>query len=735
MSKNEIRDALDRAAEMVPDPDLSHTAWSAGRSRKRRTSRAWWSAGGAVAAATLVGAIAWNGGALSLPDSGPAGTAGDDTARTSEAGPTSGVEEPDRSGQPTMLAFTSEKGEIGHAGGVLEPWAPDNGSTTTWHLTDELMWMGGPEQAEQHDPGITLTLEEGTWSVRGCGLSLQAPGTVTEGRVVITGDWDVDPDPDPAATCVPNRASWRDSEWWETLLSGSPLVAQDGTTLLLSGTVGEEPVLEPVSVGFKLSDVATPQIGAARAATWEDLAQDWMEVPLEDLTAQFPGREFVDTETEPEADLKLTSPGVGDLSIAGGCGGGFTQSWLLDTGEAAIFHDPFEVVLAVGCDGPGVRQQSLVTGMLRDGGEISVHGDYLVIDGWVNPTVLDPQPPVEDPRPEILSPAMQLIDLEQLTQAATLLPEVLEPPTDGILTLTEDPTESFIAAVVSEDDGALLVLGPGQQWRTAAIGVGRVTPSPHLSIGGSTPLLDTSISPTGHQLAYRTNEGIVIVTASTGEAAQHQAGGQYPDTVPNDFFWLDDDRLAVDLREDRAMIIDTSTGQVTHDASWSQLREMTPWRIVVQAAEDEESGEIEQSGPVVLQQLDGAGDVVEETPLGFTSQPGYQSALAEDRVATVITTQDPTVIEPEGWQGEVPESVSLVLAKDGTLNNLSVLQADADTVTPVRWVDRGTLIVRVADDGLTHYVLWDTQNGGLTLVTEADATQFRAGPVFAQSNQ
>lgn len=133
--------------------------------------------------------------------------------------------------------------------------------------------------------------------------------------------------------------------------------------------------------------------------------------------------------------------------------------------------------------------------------------------------------------------------------------------------------------------------------------------------------------------------------------------------------------------------------------------------------------------------MDAAGAVVEETPLGFTSQPGYHSALAEDRVATVITTQDPTVIEPEGWQAEMPESVSLVLAKDGTLNNLSVLQADAHTVTPLQWVDRGTVIIRVAGDGFHHYVLWDTQNGGISLLTTVGTTGFQAGPVFAPSDR
>lgn len=736
MSENEIRDALERAADAVPDQDLSHTAWSAGRSRKRRTSRAWWGASGAVAAATLAGVIAWNGGALSLPDSGPAGTAGDDAARTSEAGPTSWTDESVRSGQPTMLTFTSEKGEIEPpGGGVLEPWNPDDGSATTWHLTDDLMWLVEPEQAEDHDPGITLTLEQGTWSVRGCGLALQAPGTVIDGRVVTTDAWDIDPDPDPGVACAPSPTPWRDSEWWQSLLSGSPLVARDGTVLLMSGTVGQEPVHEPVSVGFTRSDVTDPKAGAARAATWEDLTQDWVEAPLEHLTAQIPDREFVDTETDPDADLQLTSSEIGDLSITGsGCvGGGFTHSWLLDTGGSSLFLDQQEFRTAVGCFGPGARQESLITGMLTTGAQISIHGDYLVIDGWVDPAAIDPQPPVEDPRPDLLSPAMQLPDLKQLTQADTLLPEVLEPPADGIPTLIEDPTDTFVAAVVSEDhDNALLVLGTDQQWRIAATGVAGVSRDGLLMLMPS--ILDTSISPAGDQLAYRSDASMVVITASTGEAVEFETG-EFPDNFVNDFFWLDDDRLAVDLREDRAMVIDTSTGQVTHDDSWSQLRQITPWRIIVQTSEDDESGEVEQSGPVVLQQLDAAGEVVEETPLGFTSQPGYRSALAEDRVATVITTQDANMIEPEGWQGEVPESVSLVLAKDGTLNNLSVLQADADTVTPVRWVDRGTLIVRVTGDGLTHYVLWDTQNGGLTLLTQSDATQFRGGPVFAQSDQ
>ncbi len=36
MSDDEIRDALERAADVVLDEDLSHTAWYVGCSRKRR---------------------------------------------------------------------------------------------------------------------------------------------------------------------------------------------------------------------------------------------------------------------------------------------------------------------------------------------------------------------------------------------------------------------------------------------------------------------------------------------------------------------------------------------------------------------------------------------------------------------------------------------------------------------------------------------------------------------------
>ncbi|MCK0111966.1 hypothetical protein MWU75_07425 [Ornithinimicrobium sp. F0845] len=719
MSDDELFDALERAADIVPDRDLSQTAWYAGRSRKRRTSRAWWGAGGAVAAAAVVGAVAWGGGALQLPDSGPAGTAGDDSRQTSDAEPTLGGDEQPVSGQPTVLQFIDGSEEV-EPTGVLEPWAPPNGTVSAW-LLQEVMGSGGA--------GVTLTFDSGLWLVRGCGLDMKAPGAVEDGRARVTGTWEIDPDPDPGAACVSHP--WLDAARWESFLGEGPLVARDGTTLLMSGTIGAQPVFEPVSAGFARADVTDPQVGPARAATWDDLAQDWVEAPLEYLTAQIHGREFVDTEPDPETDLQLTSPEVGVLRITGpGCvGGGFTQSWLLPTGGTSLFLDPEQFRTAIGCFEPGARQESLVTGMLTGGAEISVHGDYLVIDGWVDPAFFDPQPTV-DTRPALLSPPTQLPELKQLTHADTLLPEVLAVPGDGIPALAEDPTDTFVAAFASEDhDNALLILGSDQRWRTAATGVGLVTPTPHLLIGGSPPLLDTSVSPTGHQLAHRTNEGIVIVTASTGDVVQHQAGGQYPDTVPHDFLWLDDNRLGVNQREDRAMVIDTSTGEVTHDASWNQLREIAPWRIIVQAEEDEESGELAQSGPVVLQRLDAAGEVAEETPLGFTSQPGYLSVLAEDRVATVITTQDPTVIESEGWQGEVPESVSLVLVKDGTLDSLSVLQADAETVTPVRWGDRGTLIVRVAGDGLHHYVLWDTQNGGTQLLTQVDLP-LGQGPVF-----
>lgn len=142
--------------------------------------------------------------------------------------------------------------------------------------------------------------------------------------------------------------------------------------------------------------------------------------------------------------------------------------------------------------------------------------------------------------------------------------------------------------------------------------------------------------------------------------------------------------------------------------------------------------ETDPSGSVVLQRLDAAGAAVEETLRAFTAQAADGSVLAQDRVATVITTEDLTVIEPIGWQGEVPTSVDLVLTKDGTLNQLSVLQADAHTVAPVRWVDRGTLIVRVVPEGgPVHYVLWDTQNGGTRLLTQLEeGAQHEQGPVL-----
>lgn len=172
------------------------------------------------------------------------------------------------------------------------------------------------------------------------------------------------------------------------------------------------------------------------------------------------------------------------------------------------------------------------------------------------------------------------------------------------------------------------------------------------------------------------------------------------------------------------MVVDASSGQVTRDASWNEARAHTPWRIAIQAPDGM------TPGPVVLQQWEAAGEVVEEVPLDFTAGPGGESALAEDRVATLVRTEDVAVIEP-GWDGVTPESVDLVLTLDGSQETVNVLQADRSfEVFPVRWVDRGSLIVHVWADDRPRYLLWDTQNGGVQLLTQPDLPTLRSGPVF-----
>ena len=723
MSDDEIRDALERAADVVPDPDLSQTAWYAGRSRKRRTSRAWWGAGAAAAAAAVIGAVAWGGFPL-LGDSGPAGTAGDEAGQTATVEPTPGPDAQGMHGQPEVLAFTSGDGALEHTG-VLQPWTGDSGSETTWRLMDDL----GQEPLFPDGAGITLAFDGSTWSLRGCGLSMRAEGTMSDGRVDLTGDWAIEPDPDPGASCVWH--TWLDPDRWQSFFDSAPVVGQDGTSLLLSGSVGAEPTLEHLAVGFARTGVTDPETAPARAATWEDLAAGWVEAPVDDdLVAAIPEHTFVGHGDGTDPPVELTSPQAGEVSIGGGCGPTLLdESWLLDTGGTAAFLDPHAFFTASLCEAPGAEQQSMVTSLLRSGGTVTVHGDYLVVQGWVDVGADDPQDPT-DTRPAALNPPVQLTDLTPLSQAKTLLPEVLAVPGDGILPLADDPTDRFTAAIVLEDDEvSLLVLGSDQRWRTAATGVGGMSRDGQFAL--IPPLVDTSISPTGEWLAYRaafstngTDGNIVIVTASTGEVREFPTDGEWPDNFPNDFFWLDDDRLAVDLREDRAMVVDASSGQVTHDTSWSEARELTPWHIVVQAPDDM------TPGPVVLQQWDAAGEVVEEVPLDFTASPGGESVLAEDRVTTLVRTEDVAVIEP-GWDGVTPESVDLVLTLDGTQETVNVLQADRSfEVFPVRWVDRGSLIVHVWADDRPHYLLWDTQNGGVHLLTEPDLPTLRSGPVF-----
>lgn len=750
MSDEQIRDALERAADVVPDEDLSHTAWYAGRSRKRRTSRAWWGAGAAAAAAAVVGVIALNSGALSLPESGPAGTGGDESGATATAVPE--IHDPRQSlrGEPTTLAFTSQDGDLSESGlehsGVLVPWSAGAGSPATWRLVEEVPAVPVFPDGD----GIVLTFDGGLWSVRGCGVSMQAPGSVLGSRVAITGEWDIEPDPDPGASCVSHQ--WLDAQRWASFLGSAPYVGQDGTTLVLNGSVGDVP-LEQVAVGFARPEATYRAAGGpdsegpARAATWDDLAGGWVAAPLEDLTAQVRGFQFVDAQGTPNAGpssdsssdpaVRLTSPTTGELTVEGCAGGWFPESWLLGGEDASVFADPlgyFRPVSAVGCTGPGTQEQALVSALLRGQAELTVHGDYLVIEGWISPDALGP-PPLANRRPDTLMPATQVPDLERLPSTPGLLPEVMEIPggeevTGDLPALADDPVDRFTAAAVPEQpDSPLLVLGPDQRWRVAATDVGGVGSGPDLVLRPQ--LLDTSISPEGDWLAYRT-EASAVILSTAGEALEFDTNGAVGDAFPGDFLWLDDDRLAVRLGEDRAMIIDAASGEVASSTWIGAEAELTPWQVAVDAVAGEPLAEGFGSGEVVLQEWDTAGALVEERPLEFTGRLGSAPGLAQDRVAITVTTQDPSVIEPQGWDGVKPESVDLVLAYDGAGGSyLNVLQVDPGlAVTPLRWVDRGTLVVQVTVEGAVHYLLWDSMNGGLSRLTQVELTVPVQGPTL-----
>lgn len=102
---------------------------------------------------------------------------------------------------------------------VIDPLAPGTAEAArgTWRLVPAI-------DNPRHTP-VWLSFEGDRWQVASCGSTSSAPGTVSNGRVVITGAWEVAPGPEVQGDCYPRP--WADQESWEAFLAAGPRVQTD----------------------------------------------------------------------------------------------------------------------------------------------------------------------------------------------------------------------------------------------------------------------------------------------------------------------------------------------------------------------------------------------------------------------------------------------------------------------------------------------------------------------------
>lgn len=378
MTHKDLHDALDRAADPVGEVDLVDAAWGAGRAQRTRRRTAI-GVGGAIAAAAVVGAVALSGGLQQQGSPDPAGTPGPSGTQAEPDGtPTAGESD----GSPTAgerVALVFGDDGAWEYSGELEPASADQIAGGQWQLMDLT------DPADGVDPAgldIRLTFGGDQWAVRACGLDMRATGTVDQGSVAVTGDWEVVPDPDPETSC--GDTPWPTQGEWQELLESGPVLTVDGATLVMTGWVGDTPELVEAAMAFATRGDSGPQPGSPTPATLADLEQDWVEVAAVGAAQVLGNGPWIDV--APDQAVQLL---VGDEVLAfEGCNEiGWPAYWL--NGADLIVDPAAGWTTLVGCpDGPG-QEDELVQALLGSGPDLRLDGDYLVVTGQVPADLLE----------------------------------------------------------------------------------------------------------------------------------------------------------------------------------------------------------------------------------------------------------------------------------------------------------------------------------------------------------
>lgn len=401
MSDEEIRDLLDLGAEGMPygPPIDGEATWAAGRRHRVRYS---WGTGLAAAAAAAAIGIVWSQGLpggddVTPPPAGgtetpvqptlPEGevtTATDDdpddaTGEETESGqgPEAGI--PEVLGPPVLVVLSEGEWE---PTGQLTPLTAQEAQGRRWLpvTTDS----ESPEVGTDPGNGRGLSFDGDTWRIRDCGIDISGPGTVEDGRLMITGELTIDPDPDPGAACLMPVTS----QEWAALLTGGPQVGTDGEILVLSGGTGQEQ-LEPAGLALVPDGVSDPRGGPVSPVSAEDLAAGLTELSAEQAAGDVGVSDLRDPQPDHATSLSMQD---GVVTVDVGCAEPLTgPAWFSQVGPedymwqltAALPADP-------DCAGPSAQDAELWRQMLARGAFLHRFGDYVVVDAWADPAVSGP---------------------------------------------------------------------------------------------------------------------------------------------------------------------------------------------------------------------------------------------------------------------------------------------------------------------------------------------------------
>lgn len=370
--------ASDSGAAVFEQRDLATTVLAVRqRERRARLRRA----GVGLAAAAGIVAIAVSLGGVPAVDRAP-GPAG-----PQPSGPVAGLD--------VVLTFLPEGTRTADPDATLSPVLFDEEE-----LQDVSWGLYLPTPGEDRLPAtfspanvVSLTFDGGTVSLRGCGLQMAAPAGVVDTRMIIEGEWEIHPDPDPAGTCV--QRSWLTPELWSEFFASKPIVMA-GDELHLSGTVvnlipSEHP-REWMVLALEGSDgIATDPV---TSASWDDLSEGvWAEVGtargqrvLNSLTqsaSPLGANDAVDIDETNSVTLTVTGPGEMELST--GCG-----PLVLSEVELVNVAEPETGLVfptlqesgsrdLIGCGGvEGVERELWLTAV--GSGSVLRIGDYLAVE-------------------------------------------------------------------------------------------------------------------------------------------------------------------------------------------------------------------------------------------------------------------------------------------------------------------------------------------------------------------